>query len=242
MYRHWYNYVCGCVVSIVEIARGKSVQTINFPVSLLLDSHPITYIEPPYWCTIAYHELSSRIGENFQAICTSITVDGGTDTCTTDRFCLGGQCNVNRDQATIQARKHIGQGVKLMYFGGEVHVECLSKQAVFVQSQSANLRSGWHKCTVVKIPSGCVMNLFDSQDFAKRLIEAVSFGFEAVNELQKLCVIRLSFIKGWGADYRRPHVTSTPCWIEINLNGPMQWLDKVETHMGGPSGIIHSDT
>jgi hypothetical protein len=53
------------------------------------------------------------------------------------------------------------------------------------------------------------------------LEKAKTQGYHHVNELQKMCFIRLSFVKGWGAAYHRQDITSTPCWLDIRLNKPL---------------------
>ena len=37
-----------------------------------------------------------------------------------------------------------------------------------------------------------------------------------VDDLRRLCILRLSFVKGWGPDYPRITIKETPCWIEVS--------------------------
>lgn len=52
-----------------------------------------------------------------------------------------------------------------------------------------------------------------------------------VDDLRRLCILRLSFVKGWGPDYRRQSIKETPCWIEITLHRALQLLDNVLHNM-----------
>lgn len=55
----------------------------------------------------------------------------------------------------------------------------------------------------------------------------VNAGGINVDDLRRLCRLRFSFVKGWGPDYPRKSILETPCWCEIQLNRPLQYLDQL---------------
>ena len=133
-------------------------------------------------------------------------------------------------------------GVRLAWRDCKVWVECLSESPIFIQSKNANRTNGFNESTVVKISTGMSLIIFDGTRFAAQLDEAVRHGYEHTYGIQKYCTIRMSFCKGWGADYHRQDVTSTPCWVEIHLTGPYLWLDNVLRVMEPPANFITSNS
>ena len=91
------------------IANDNSMDTTDMPP----DVQQIAYQEPQFWCSIAYYELNSRVGEVFHAQTNSIVIDGFTDPSNNNnRFCLGLLSNVNRNSTIENTRRHIGKGIQ----------------------------------------------------------------------------------------------------------------------------------
>ncbi|KAJ6637399.1 Mothers against decapentaplegic like 4 [Pseudolycoriella hygida] len=234
---------------------------------------------PEYWCSVAYFELDTQVGETFKVPSSkpNVIVDGYVDPSGGNRFCLGALSNVHRTEQSERARLHIGKGVQLDLRGeGDVWLRCLSDHSVFVQSYYLDREAGRSPGDAVhKIyPAACI-KVFDlrqchrqmqslaanAQAAAAAQAAAVAgipgshqaplkIGLNAaagigVDDLRRLCILRLSFVKGWGPDYPRISIKDTPCWIEVHLHRALQLLDEVLHTMpiDGPRAIdfqIHS--
>lgn len=74
-------------------------QDINSP---YISNQPL----PENWCSIAYFELDTQVGETFKVPSSlpSVTVDGYVDPSGGNRFCLGALSNVHRTEQSEKAR------------------------------------------------------------------------------------------------------------------------------------------
>jgi hypothetical protein len=198
----------------------------------LIDTKEVPFSDDKFWCSITYHEYDQRIGDKYHSSSLFVSVDGFTQPMCNDRFCIGGISNVNRNQFTEWVRRRIGRGAKLTYIDGDVYAENMSESSIFVSTplQLIDSNQGIDD-QVVKLTPGCSARVFSTHEFGKLLHDAVSDGFEAVYKLTSRCVVRMSFVKGWSRNYKRQSIYNTPCWVEVQLNGPLQWIDKVLRQM-----------
>uniref|UniRef100_A0A1I7U3E9 MH2 domain-containing protein n=1 Tax=Caenorhabditis tropicalis TaxID=1561998 RepID=A0A1I7U3E9_9PELO len=202
---------------------------------------PPPFRHPKSWAQITYFELNSRVGEVFKLVNQSITVDGYTDPSNSDtRICLGQLTNVNRNGTIENTRMHIGKGIQL---DNKDHIMIInnSDMPVFVQSKNTNLMMNMPLGKVNRIPPHSQLCAFEFNLFFQMLEQSCN-DRDGLNELSKHCFIRISFVKGWGEDYPRQDVTSTPCWLELRLNVPLAYIDQKmkqtpRTNMNEPNSM-----
>ncbi|KAK0420251.1 hypothetical protein QR680_014586 [Steinernema hermaphroditum] len=200
-----------------------------------------------YWCSIGYYELNTKIGQIFRVSSLTVVVDGFTDpkgsTDAYQRICLGLLPNVNRNATIENTRKHIGKGIRLDNTHEGVILHNLSSASVFINSRCANYELGNGPDEVIRIPANAQLNVFPMRVFSAVYEQARLQGYVQMNELHKMCFLRLSFVKGWGTQYHRQDITSTPCWIELSLHQPLTNVDQVIQNVQPPESIdVHSYT
>ncbi|CBY14051.1 unnamed protein product [Oikopleura dioica] len=197
-----------------------------------------------YWCSISYYEFNERVGEVWHAPkeMHSVFIDGFTQpsdgSSSGNRFSLGLLTNINRKPESDSARRYIGRGCTVYTDNNDsVFLYNMSESSIFVQSPICNLQHSWHPATVVKIPpQGCI-EIFSNTKYEETLCSKINSGYEETFFYTYVCKIRISFVKGWGAQYRRQTVTACPCWVELRLNKPLGVLDAaLKTILKNPSG------
>lgn len=186
-----------------------------------------------FWCSISYYEFNERVGEIWHASkdMTTVIIDGFTQPNDGhgqgNRFSLGLLTNINRKLESDSSRRYIGKGCCIYSEKGteSVYLQNQSESSIFVQSPICNLTHSWHPATVVKIPTGCSIQIFSNEKYEETLCSKIRSGYEETYYFTYVCKIRISFVKGWGAKYRRQTVTACPCWVELRLNKPLGILD-----------------
>jgi mothers against decapentaplegic homolog 4 len=112
---------------------------------------------------------------------------------------------------------HIGKGIRLeCRTEGDVWIRCNSEQAIFREASRAP-GDAVHKI----YPQACI-KIFDINQCYAQMDQRMKMALHArrqqpmhgqgassaptnlsVDDLRRLCVLRLSFVKGWGPDYPR---------------------------------------
>lgn len=198
-----------------------------------------------HWCRITYAELNQKIGEPFKGSSSKVIVDGFTDPSVHNRrFSLGVLSNINRNSTIETTRRAIRKGVCLENNDAQIYVKNLSESSIFYHSKNCNVENQLNQHTVIKIEPQGRQKIFDQKVFEDLVQEAIRSPdgktYERLFSLTEHCIIKMSFVKGWGSIYQRQDVTSTPCWIEIHLLKPYALIDQYLRQVGPPSCQITS--
>lgn len=198
------------------------------------------------WCRIQYSELTQKVGEPFKSSSPVVWVDGFTNPSTHNqsRFSLGALSNINRNYTVEQVRCAIGKGICLEHLDGQVFVKNLLDRSIFFHSKNCNVENQLNQHAVVKIEPQRRQKIFEPRVFESLVQAAISSdkgdSYERLYSLTDHCIIKMSFVKGWGSTYQRQDVTSTPCWIEICLLKPYELIDRYIQHVRPSSMNITS--
>ncbi|XP_032236464.1 mothers against decapentaplegic homolog 6 [Nematostella vectensis] len=174
---------------------------------------------PSAWCVVAYWELNECIGPFYHGHQDVINI---YETLPKPKgFCLAGlDRNQNVSDGTKRARNHVGFGLQLSREEDGIWIYNRSEYAVFANGTTfpyvTTTPSASQNITVTKVPPGFSLKIYDYNHSP-----ATCRTFEGPQSWKVPESVRISFAKGWGntssASYRRPVVTSCPCWLEIHF-------------------------
>ncbi|KAI3360722.1 hypothetical protein L3Q82_012864 [Scortum barcoo] len=123
-----------------------------------------------------------------------------------------------------EAGRAPGDGVHKIYPGAYIKVFDLRQCHRQMQQQAAAAQAA------VVTQAVAIVGAIPGPNSVGGIAPAVSVCSAAglgVDDLRRLCIVRLSFVKGWGCDYPRQSIKDTPCWLEVHLHRALQLLDQV---------------
>ncbi|KAM4735859.1 mothers against decapentaplegic homolog 4-like [Anableps anableps] len=123
-----------------------------------------------------------------------------------------------------EAGRAPGDGVHKIYPGAYIKVFDLRQCHRQMQQQAAAAQAA------AETQAAAVVGAMPGPNSVGGIAPALSVCSTAgpgVDDLRRLCIVRLSFVKGWGCDYPRQSIKDTPCWMEVHLHRALQLLDQV---------------
>ncbi|KAK6306760.1 hypothetical protein J4Q44_G00236850 [Coregonus suidteri] len=180
--------------------------TMSMTSSPPISNHPA----PDYWCSTAYFEMDVQVGETFKVPSTCpvvVTVDGYVDPSGGDRFCLGQLSNVAPDRGHRKSQAPHREGDPA---GVQRCLTCVSATGKCSSRQRRRRRQPQLRLPLL-LGTSLGRAPWEASLPAISLSAAAGIG---VDDLRRLCILRMSFVKGWGPDYPRTSIKETPCWIE----------------------------
>lgn len=172
--------------------------------------------EDDSWCHIAYRELSEHIGQLFPVSTQTMNIFQDVAHGSGISLSTLHHNHLPKSDKVQSVRSKIGAGVTLNTDGNTVWLFNRSQYAIFVTSYSLNIDNDcadtWRVC---KVNPGHVIAVYDYKTMSKwnRQVQHQ----QADGPIDPYS-IHVSFVKGWGRDYRRQSILSCACWLEILLD------------------------
>ncbi|CEF64630.1 Mothers against decapentaplegic homolog 3 [Strongyloides ratti] len=213
------------VPSCDDIEKNMYVRAVN--------RSELPYYEDNAWCHLKYWEFHSRTGATFRGRSDTIIVDGF---CNKDgaknRFSLGSLTSPERNVAISKVLCQIGSGCHIIKIGDNIKIQSKCKSPIFIQCPMQGAISGTDPACVYRLSPGSEICIYDNEIFSTMLRRAE--GIMGLVNLQQYYQTRISFIKGWGENYRRKSITDSPCWLEILIIKPMLMIDSIMMEIDNP--------
>uniref|UniRef100_A0A0N4Z6K3 MH2 domain-containing protein n=1 Tax=Parastrongyloides trichosuri TaxID=131310 RepID=A0A0N4Z6K3_PARTI len=189
------------------------------------------HFEDESWVHLKYWEFQSRTGATFCGKEDRIIVDGFCDKGDNNRFSLGSLTSPERNVAISKVLCQIGGGCHIIKVGDNVKIESKCKSPIFIQCPMQGVISGTDPSCVYRLSPGTDLTIYDNNLFNNMLMKTKNDGNIGLINLQQYYQTRISFIKGWGENYRRKSITDSPCWLEILILKPMMMIDNLMMEM-----------